>query len=155
DVDREGLRDARADPRDHTLVIARREGRERHSASSYGARDVHTPRADVRIEDENTRARLVDALIRVVTVRRLAENLDVPVLRLAVHLQGAARRNDHAELADVDARPDVRRPDRELHAAHVHAQVADAEPVVVMDVLEPGDVVRPVADPATEVDVHG
>ena len=32
DVDPEGLRDPRADPRDHALVVTRREGAQRHAA---------------------------------------------------------------------------------------------------------------------------
>ena len=69
DVDREGLRDACADPRDHPLVRARRERGQRHAGSSYGALDPHRPGADVGVEHEHARAGLGQVDLDVAAVR--------------------------------------------------------------------------------------
>ena len=68
-----------------------------------------------------------------------AEHVDLAELRVAAHLQGDVRRDDHVELADVDARLDVRLAGAEADVAEVERQVADAELVVCAEVLRAGD----------------
>ena len=82
-VDPEGLRDARADPRDHPLVGARGERAQRHAASSYGALDANRPRADVRVEHEDAVPGLGDVDVRVAAVVDGAEDLDASRLRVS------------------------------------------------------------------------
>ena len=94
-----------------------------------------------------------DAVVDVVPIRASAEEVDSAELRVAVHLQRDVGRDDELEPADVDASVDMRLADRQLHVAEVDAQVADAEPVVVPQLLETRDRVLPVADAAPDVDV--
>src|SRR5205085_4393241 len=91
-VDRESLRDARADPRDYTLVVTRRERRERHPKSSYGAFDVERARADVGVEVEHAvRFPAVDRPVDVVPVARGAEQSHLAVVRIAAYTKGHVR----------------------------------------------------------------
>src|SRR5438270_8380083 len=55
--------------------------------SSYGASHAHRADADVRLEDENTLARLGDMPVDVPSVGGLSEHLHLSELNVAVHAQ--------------------------------------------------------------------
>ena len=63
----------------------------------------------------------------VAPVVRLAEDVDLPELGVAAHLQGDVLRDDDAQAADVDASLHVRLRRREADVAQVERQLADAE----------------------------
>ena len=123
----EGLRDSRADPREGTPFSTRREGAQRHPRSLPAARDAHLADADMRVEHEDALAGLDDRESGVAPVVRLAEDVNLPELGIAAHLQRDVLRDDDAEVTDVDPGFDVRLPAREADIAQVESQLADSE----------------------------
>ena len=109
DVHAEGLRDSRADPGEGTPLSTRREGAQRHPRSLYGARR----RAPGR-RRRACRARARACRSGRVDVLTLRPSSDLPRMSTSPSwasprtCRATFRRDDDAEVADVDARLDVR-----------------------------------------------
>src|SRR5947208_14102833 len=82
------------------------------------------------------------------------EDVDGADLRVALHPQRNVRRNGDLELADPDPGVHVRLAARNLHAAEIETQTADAELVVALDVRGRSRNVRAGTDAVADVNVE-
>src|SRR5262245_47631422 len=122
--------------------------------SWYGARHLHLADPDVRLQHQHALAGLGDVTIDIAAVRRLAEHLHLPELRVAVDPQCDVVRNDDAQVSDIDARAHARLTCRKLHVAQVDLHLSDPELVARAEVLPVGDDVVAVTGAVAEVHVE-
>ena len=134
-VDPEGPRDARADPRDHSLVGAGGE-RPQHPGSSYGAVDHDLAGTDARIDDEHALAGLDQLALDVAPVAAdPVRQLDLADLDRRVDPHGGVGGEVNVQVTDVDAHIDAGLTGGQLEAAQIEVERADPELVVVLQLL--------------------
>ena len=105
------------------MLSTRPEGAQCHDWSLYGARDAHLADADLGVEDEHVLAGLGERRLGVPPVVGAAEDIDLTELGIAAHPQRDISRDDDAEVADIDASPDVRLLARKTDIAQVEGQI--------------------------------
>ena len=99
-------------------------------------RRVTEPSADVSVEHEHARAGLDDVALDVAAVATEPPGRSTsPTSRVPCTRSADVRGDDHAQVADVDARVDVRLAGRQLERAEIEVERADAELVLALQVL--------------------